>query len=63
LWTRKEAYLKGLGVGVNHGLASEYLGTEGGAAAPAGWSVLDVAVPSSYAAATALRTDAVLLSR
>jgi 4'-phosphopantetheinyl transferase len=59
LWTRKEAYLKGVGVGVAHGLATEYLGTEGRAAVPHAWSVLDVPVPSPYAAAAAVRTGPV----
>lgn len=60
LWTRKEAYLKGVGVGVSHGLATEYLGVEDATPAPVGWTVLDVPVPPSYAAAVALRTDAEL---
>ena len=34
LWTRKEAYLKGVGSGVVHGLAAEYLGLRKGAQHP-----------------------------
>jgi 4'-phosphopantetheinyl transferase len=54
LWTRKEAYLKGVGIGVTHDLAADYLGSEGRAAAPVGWRVVDVAAPAGYAAAAAL---------
>jgi 4'-phosphopantetheinyl transferase len=56
LWVRKEAYLKGVGVGVVHGLATEYLGTDKEAAAPRGWTVLSVPVPPSYDAALAIQT-------
>jgi 4'-phosphopantetheinyl transferase len=63
LWTRKEAYLKGVGVGVAHGLALEYLGYEGRAAAPSDWSVLEVPVPGPYVAAAAVRTGPVSPAR
>ncbi len=59
LWTRKEAYLKGLGVGVAHGLADDYLGTEARSETPAGWSLLDVPVPAAFLAVAALRTGPV----
>nr|AAK06792.1 putative phosphopantheine-transferase SimA11 [Streptomyces antibioticus] len=41
LWTRKEAYLKGLGVGLSRSLAADYLGVDR-PDTPAGWTVLDV---------------------
>ena len=63
LWTRKEAYLKGVGVGVGHGLASPYIGSGPLPAAPRGWSVLDVTVPHPYAAAAAMATDPVTEQR
>jgi 4'-phosphopantetheinyl transferase len=56
LWARKEAYLKGCGVGVAHGLDGEYLGTEQPALLPSGWRILEVPAPAGYAAAAALRT-------
>jgi 4'-phosphopantetheinyl transferase len=55
LWSRKEAYLKGIGVGVVHGL-DEYVGTRPHAAAPEGWTLLDVAVPPGFAGSAALYT-------
>ncbi|GAA0661139.1 4'-phosphopantetheinyl transferase superfamily protein [Kitasatospora atroaurantiaca] len=64
-WVRKEAYLKGTGVGLSQGvdadyvgLGPEYPGLAGGAslpAEPAGWGFGDVPVPDGYAAAVALR--------
>jgi 4'-phosphopantetheinyl transferase len=54
LWTRKEAYLKGLGTGIAHDLASDYLGTERRAAAPPGWTVVSLSAPQGYAAAAAV---------
>ena len=56
LWTRKEAYLKGVGMGVAHGLATEHVESEGRDGAYRDWSVLDVPVPPRYAAAAAVRT-------
>jgi 4'-phosphopantetheinyl transferase len=54
VWTRKEAYLKGIGTGLSGGLATDYLGTTGLAPLPDGWSVLDVPVPAGYAGAAAV---------
>jgi 4'-phosphopantetheinyl transferase len=56
LWSRKEAYLKGIGVGLAHGHGGEYLGSRPGAANPEGWTLLDVPVPPGFAASAALRT-------
>jgi 4'-phosphopantetheinyl transferase len=49
LWTRKEAYLKGLGTGLRRDLLALHH-----AAAP-GWTLLDVACPPGHAAAAAVR--------
>jgi 4'-phosphopantetheinyl transferase len=54
VWTRKEAYLKGIGTGLSRGLATDYLGGTGLAPLPDGWSVLDVPVPAGYAGAAAV---------
>jgi 4'-phosphopantetheinyl transferase len=54
VWTRKEAYLKGIGTGLSRGLVSDYLGVAGLAALPDGWSLLDVRVPAGYAGAAAV---------
>ena len=54
IWTRKEAYLKAIGLGVAHDLSADYLGTQGRAAAPAGWTVATIPVPAGYGAAVAV---------
>ncbi|MFD3515322.1 4'-phosphopantetheinyl transferase family protein [Streptomyces sp. NPDC058657] len=65
LWTRKEALLKGVGTGLNHGIrAAPYLGvrhTSGRSAGardrpagPRGWSVVDLPGSPDHVAATAL---------
>ncbi|MFI7383804.1 4'-phosphopantetheinyl transferase family protein [Streptomyces sp. NPDC049813] len=57
VWTRKEAYLKGLGVGVAGDLSRDYLGTgEHPAQAPVGWSIWDIAAPDGFAAAVAVQS-------
>jgi 4'-phosphopantetheinyl transferase len=57
LWTRKEAYLKGLGTGLRRDPAADHLGARRGApACPAGWSIADLPGPPRYAAAAAVRT-------
>ncbi|MFD5064323.1 4'-phosphopantetheinyl transferase family protein [Streptomyces sp. NPDC058394] len=60
LWARKEACLKGMGVGVGGWTSEVYLG-EGGPDAPprpVGWSVLDVPCGAGHAAAAAIRGPA-----
>jgi 4'-phosphopantetheinyl transferase len=54
VWTRKEAYLKGIGTGLSRGLATDYLGAAGLAPLPDGWSLHDVPVPAGYAGAVAV---------
>lgn len=55
LWTRKEAYLKGVGTGVGHGLAAQYVGGAPSGAAPPDWQIIDVPVAPGYAAAVAIQ--------
>ncbi|MYT75228.1 MULTISPECIES: 4'-phosphopantetheinyl transferase superfamily protein [unclassified Streptomyces] len=54
LWTRKEAYLKGLGTGLGRPLAADYLGADP-ALRPDGWEVVDVPCGPQHVAAAALR--------
>ncbi|MEV0373392.1 4'-phosphopantetheinyl transferase superfamily protein [Streptomyces sp. NPDC050636] len=55
LWTRKEAFLKGLGTGLSHGAALEhYLGAEV-TGRPPGWTVLDMPCGPGHSAAIAVR--------
>lgn len=54
LWTRKEAYLKGLGTGLARGAATDCLLEGAGTPLPAGWHVRDAPAPPGYAAATAV---------
>ncbi|MFD9127537.1 4'-phosphopantetheinyl transferase family protein [Kitasatospora sp. NPDC059571] len=57
LWTRKEAYLKGLGTGLGRPLAEDYLGADE-SAWPPGWTVVDIPCGPRHTAAAAVRTDA-----
>ena len=56
LWVRKQAYLKGTGAGIAHGLDGVYVGDRPGHPdAPVGWAIDDVALVPGFAAATAVR--------
>ncbi|MFD7325304.1 4'-phosphopantetheinyl transferase family protein [Streptomyces sp. NPDC059875] len=55
-WARKEAYLKGLGIGLGEDPSVTYVGTGTTPAAVPGWSVIDVPVLPGYTAACATRT-------
>ncbi|MCD0452143.1 4'-phosphopantetheinyl transferase superfamily protein [Actinocorallia sp. API 0066] len=57
LWTRKEAYLKALGTGLSRDLGADFLGAEtpGGPRRPPGWTVVDVDVAETHAAAAVVR--------
>lgn len=60
IWTRKEAYLKGLGSGLGRDPAIDYVGSGGpdGARPPSGWTLLDIPVDRGYAAAAAVQQEA-----
>ena len=53
LWTRKEAYLKGLGSGLGRDTALDYVGDQH--PNPDGWTLADAPAPPGFAAAVALR--------
>lgn len=54
-WSRTEAYLKGLGIGLGRDPHLDYLGTDDAPSRTiAGWSVRDVTVPEGYGAAVAV---------
>lgn len=56
VWARKEAYLKGLGVGLGRAMSLDYLGTASETVATVrDWTIGDVAVDDGYAAAVAVR--------
>src|SRR5205823_1938369 len=63
-WVRKDAYLKGVGSGIAAGVGVDYVelgatfardSTGAEPALPSGWTILDVPVPTGFAAATAAR--------
>ncbi len=54
LWVRKEAYLKGRGTGIAHGVAEPYVGAGAKPAGPPAWTILDVPAGDGYAAAAAM---------
>ncbi|MFF8280733.1 4'-phosphopantetheinyl transferase family protein [Streptomyces lateritius] len=54
LWTRKEAYLKGLGTGLARGAHLDYLGEYGAGERPAGWVVGNLPLCESHVAAVAI---------
>ncbi|WP_420718027.1 4'-phosphopantetheinyl transferase family protein [Streptomyces sp. H34-S4] len=56
-WTRKEAYLKGVGIGLGDHPDRTYVGTGAAPTAPPGWAVTDVPAPPGYVAARAVRTS------
>ncbi|MEV0092300.1 4'-phosphopantetheinyl transferase superfamily protein [Streptomyces sp. NPDC050738] len=57
LWTRKEAYLKGIGTGLSRDLSADYLGADR-AAHPEGWTLLDIPCGPRHSAAAAVRGPA-----
>ncbi|GAA4821366.1 4'-phosphopantetheinyl transferase family protein [Nocardioides caeni] len=55
-WSRTEAYLKGIGIGLGRDPHLDYLGSDDAPGRVIGeWEVLDVDVPDGYGAAVALR--------
>ncbi|MFB7941061.1 4'-phosphopantetheinyl transferase family protein [Streptomyces sp. NPDC004779] len=57
IWTRKEAYLKGIGTGLSRAPSADYLGAARDRH-PEGWSVLDVPCGPGHAASAAVRGPA-----
>ncbi|MFF5704202.1 4'-phosphopantetheinyl transferase family protein [Streptomyces sp. NPDC012794] len=55
VWARKEACLKGTGMGVALGLAEPYVGSGPAPAPVPGWTLRDLPAPTPYAAAVAVR--------
>ncbi|WP_063806735.1 4'-phosphopantetheinyl transferase family protein [Streptomyces regalis] len=59
IWTRKEAFLKGIGTGLSRSPAEDYLGVDT-TRHPSGWTVVDVPCDDTHAAAVAVRGAAPL---
>ncbi|MFF8505651.1 4'-phosphopantetheinyl transferase family protein [Streptomyces anulatus] len=57
IWTRKEAFLKGIGTGLSRDLSEDYLGADI-ERHPPGWSVIDVPCGRAHCAAAAVRGPA-----
>lgn len=55
-WARKEAYLKGVGIGLGEDLSVTHVGAGSAPAAVPGWTLTDVPARPGYAAACAIRT-------
>ncbi|WP_405858357.1 4'-phosphopantetheinyl transferase superfamily protein [Streptomyces sp. NBC_00090] len=54
IWTRKEAFLKGIGTGLSRSPAEDYLGVDD-RRHPPGWTVLDIPCTATHSAAAAVR--------
>ncbi|MFI8256293.1 4'-phosphopantetheinyl transferase family protein [Streptomyces filamentosus] len=54
IWCRKEAYLKGIGIGMARSLDKDYLGERDPSALPEGWDVQEVPTAAGHAAAVAV---------
>ncbi|WP_251069555.1 4'-phosphopantetheinyl transferase superfamily protein [Streptomyces sp. ISL-96] len=57
IWTRKEAFLKGIGTGLSRPPAQDYLGADD-RLHPPGWTVLDIPCTATHSAAAAVRGPA-----
>ena len=54
IWARKEAYLKGIGIGITADLAADCLGAAEQATTLPGWTVISLPIAAGYAAAVAI---------
>jgi 4'-phosphopantetheinyl transferase len=59
LWTRKEAYLKGLGTGLGRAMELDYVGDR--QPGPEGWTLADVPARPGFAAAVAVQADTLVI--